>query len=422
MSNREHACLPNGTIAAETTTTWLQDLRMRLISRLLPALRFGRLQIVFPGGAVLNRAGAEPGPDATVILHSWRAVRRLATGGDVGFAESWIDGEWTSPDLTSLIRLGIRNAETVDGKTHGSFLARAANRLAHGRNANSKRKSPRNIQAHYDLGNDFYRLWLDQTMLYSSALWDGKTASLEDAQRNKLDRICELLQLSGGESILEIGCGWGALAAQLAATPQSRVTGITLSPAQLEWAKQEVLAHGRGDRVDLRLQDYRDVTGAFDRIVSIEMLEAVGEAYWPAYFGTIARSLKPGGSAVIQVITIAEDRYESYRTEVDFIQKHIFPGGFLPSKTALRSAIENAGLREVRSETFGLSYARTLAEWRHRFHANWDKISYLGFDDRFRRLWDYYFCYCEAAFCEGAVDVGLYTLECDRQLSIPPRN
>ena len=422
MSNREHACLPNGTIAAETTTTWLQDLRMRLISRLLPALRFGRLQIVFPGGAVLNRAGAEPGPDATVILHSWRAVRRLATGGDVGFAESWIDGEWTSPDLTSLIRLGIRNAETVDGKTHGSFLARAANRLAHGRNANSKRKSPRNIQAHYDLGNDFYRLWLDQTMLYSSALWDGKTASLEDAQRNKLDRICELLQLSGGESILEIGCGWGALAAQIAATPQSHVTGITLSPAQLEWAKQEVLAHGRGDRVDLRLQDYRDIAGTFDRIVSIEMLEAVGETYWPAYFGTIARSLKPGGSAIIQVITIAEDRYESYRTEVDFIQKHIFPGGFLPSKTALRSAIENAGLREVRSETFGLSYARTLAEWRHRFHANWDKISYLGFDDRFRRLWDYYFCYCEAAFCEGAVDVGLYTLECDRQLSIPPRN
>ncbi len=410
MTNREHACLPNG-IIAETTTTWFQDLRMRFIARVLPAMRFGRLQIVFPGGAVLNQVGAEPGPDATVILHSWRAIRRLATGGDIGFAESWIDGEWASPDLTSLIRLGIRNSDTVDSKTHGSVLARAANRLAHRHNANSKRKSPRNIQAHYDLGNDFYRLWLDRSMLYSSALWDGKTAALEDAQQKKLDRICELLQLHGGESILEIGCGWGALAAQMAATPQAHVTGITLSPAQLEWADQEVSAQGRGSQVDLRLQDYRDVTGTFDRIVSIEMLEAVGEAYWPVYFDTIARSLNPGGSAVIQVITIAEDRYESYRTEVDFIQKHIFPGGFLPSKTALRDAIAKAGLREVRSEAFGSSYARTLAEWRHRFHAQWDNISALGFDDRFARLWDYYFCYCEAAFCEGAVDVGLYTLE-----------
>ena len=410
MTNRENALLPNG-IIAETTTTWLQDLRMRFIARLLPAMRFGRLQIVFPGGAIINQAGAEPGPDATVVLYSWRAIRRLATGGDIGFAEAWIDGEWTSPDLTSLIRLGIRNSDTVDSKTHGSFLARAANRLAHGRNANSKRKSARNIQAHYDLGNDFYRLWLDQSMLYSSALWDDKTATLEDAQQTKLNRICELLDLRGGESILEIGCGWGALAAQLAATPQSHVTGITLSPAQLAWARQEVSVHGHDGQVDLRLQDYRDVSGAFDRIVSIEMLEAVGEAYWPVYFEKIASSLKPGGSAVIQVITIAEERYESYRTEVDFIQKHIFPGGFLPSKTAFRNSIEKAGLREVRSEAFGPSYARTLAEWRHRFHAQWHKISHLGFDDRFARLWDYYFCYCEAAFCEAAVDVGLYTLE-----------
>ena len=410
MMNREDACLPNGSIA-ETTTTWFRDLRIRMIARLMPALRFGRLQIVFPGGEVLNRAGAEPGPDATAILHNWRAISRLATGGDVGFAESWIDGEWTSPDLTSLIRLGIRNSETVDSKTHGSFFSRAANRLTHRRNANSKRKSPRNIQAHYDLGNDFYRLWLDPSMLYSSALWDSKTTTLEDAQQKKLNRICELLDLRGGERILEIGCGWGALAAQMAATPQSHVTGITLSPAQLDWARQEVSAHGRGAQVDLRLQDYRDTTGTFDRIVSIEMLEAVGEAYWPVYFGTIARSLNPGGSAVIQVITISEDRYESYRTEVDFIQKHIFPGGFLPSKTALRQAIESAGLREVESEAFGLSYARTLAEWRHRFHAQWDNISDLGFDDRFARLWDYYFCYCEAAFSEAAVDVGLYTLE-----------
>ena len=415
MTNRDDACLA-GDNMADATTTWFQDLRMRFIGRLLPSLRSGRLQIVCPGGAIINRVGSEPGPDATVVLHSWRAIRRLVSGGDVGFAESWIDGEWTSPDLTALIRLGIRNSETVDSKIHGSIFARAANRLAHMRNANSKRSSPRNIQAHYDLGNDFYRLWLDPSMLYSSALWDSTASTLEDAQQNKLNRICEILQLQGTESILEIGCGWGALAAKLASKQQTHVTGITLSPAQLDWARDEISARGLCDRVDLRLQDYRDVEGTFDRVVSIEMLEAVGEAYWPVYFSTVARSLNPGGSAVIQVITMAEDRYESYRTEVDFIQKHIFPGGFLPSKTALRGAIEHAGLREVRSEAFGPSYARTLAEWRHRFHAHWDQISRLGFDDRFRRLWDYYFCYCEAAFCEGTVDVGLYTLELKSKL------
>ncbi|NLH80307.1 MAG: class I SAM-dependent methyltransferase, partial [Phyllobacteriaceae bacterium] len=226
-----------------------------------------------------------------------------------------------------------------------------------------------------------------------------------------LDRIAERLALEGGESVLEIGCGWGALAAHLAEGRAGRVTGLTLSPSQLAWARDVAAARGLADRVDLRLQDYRDVDETFDRIVSIEMFEAVGEAWWPTYFGTLARALKPGGRAVLQVISIAEDRYEDYRRDTDFIQKHVFPGGFLPSKSAFAAAVAAAGLRLEAAEHFGLSYAETLAEWRRRFHARWEEIAPLGFDERFRRLWDYYLAYCEAGFREGAIDVGLYTLE-----------
>jgi cyclopropane-fatty-acyl-phospholipid synthase len=409
MSSSEDSCSPNSNMSAAASDPSL-DVRSRLLARLLPQLAAGRLRVLLPGGQTLDRAGVEPGPDATVILHRWRALRRLATGGDVGFAEAWIDGDWTSPDLTAVVRLGIRNAQGFENALRGSAFMRLANRLRHRMRANSKKRSPRNIEAHYDLGNDFYRLWLDPAMLYSSALWDGMTESLEHAQRKKLDRICELLCLSGGEKILEIGSGWGALASRLACEPETHVTGITLSPSQLEWARRDVTARGLVDKADFRLQDYRDVAGTFDRIVSIEMFEAVGEAYWPSYFETLARSLTLQGRAVLQVITIAEDRFEAYRNEPDFIQKHVFPGGFLPTKSNLKASIEQAGLRLTASENFGASYARTLVEWRRHFTAHWDEIAQQGFDDRFRRLWEYYFCYCEAGFLEGTVDVGLYTI------------
>jgi cyclopropane-fatty-acyl-phospholipid synthase len=410
MSQSDDTCAANTNMSAAARIP-LADVRSRLFDRLLPQLAAGRLRIVLPGGQTIERAGREPGPDATVILNRWRALRRLAAGGDVGFAEAWIDGDWTSPDLTAVVRLGICNSQGFDSALRGSAAMRFANRLRHRMRANSKKRSPRNIEAHYDLGNDFYRLWLDPAMLYSSALWDGMTENLEQAQRKKVERICELLRLSGGEKVLEIGSGWGSLAARLASEPQTHVTGITLSPSQLAWAGRELEARGLANKVDLRLQDYRDVEGKFDRIVSIEMFEAVGEAYWPSYFATLARSLSQNGRAVLQVITIAEDRFDAYRNEADFIQKHVFPGGFLPSKTALRESIEQAGLRLTASETFGASYARTLVEWRRHFNAHWDEIARQGFDERFRRLWEYYFCYCEAGFLEGTVDVGLYTIE-----------
>jgi cyclopropane-fatty-acyl-phospholipid synthase len=393
------------------TPSRVWDPRVRMLARLLTGLRYGSLCVTLPSGQNFLRVGGEPGPEASVVIHRWRALRRLFTGGDIGFAQAWIDGDWSSLDLTALIRLAARNLRALGGAPKGPSLSRLAFRLRHLLNANTRGGSARNIVAHYDLGNDFFRVWLDEAMLYSSAIWDASTPTLEAAQSRKIERVRDLLDIRGGERILEIGCGWGALALRLAEAGAAHVAGLTLSPAQLGFARNLAAARGSTSQVDFRLQDYRDVEGLYDRIVSIEMAEAVGEAWWPTYFGKIARSLKPGGRAVLQVITIAEEHFEEYRRTVDFIQRYIFPGGFLPSKTALHQQFERARLRLVRCDSFGLSYARTLAEWRRRFHTNWPEIGALGFDDRFRRLWDYYLSYCAAGFLEGVTDVGLYCVE-----------
>ena len=394
------------TFAGET----IRDVRARLLDRLLSGLSAGRLRVILPSGRSFVRAGPAPGPDATIHIRRWRTLRRILTGGDIGFAEAFLAGDWDSPDPVAVIRPAARNTDELRRAVRGSPLFRAVERLRHLLNGNTRQGSRRNIEAHYDLGNAFYRQWLDDTMLYSSAIFDETTPTLEAAQAKKLARIADLLALDGGERVLEIGCGWGALAAHLAESGDAQMTGITLSPSQLAWARDVIAARGLDASVDLRLQDYRDVDETFDRVVSIEMFEAVGESWWPTYFATLARALKPGGRAVLQVITIADDRFEDYRRDTDFIQKHVFPGGFLPSKTAFAGAAEAAGLRLEAAEHFGLSYAETLAEWRRRFHAAWPEIAPLGFDDRFRRLWDYYLAYCEAGFREGAIDVGLYTL------------
>ena len=381
-----------------------------LVERLIAPLAVGTLRVILPSGATVVRVAPEPGPEATVHLHRWRALSKLAFGGDIGFGEAFVAGDWSSPDLVTALCLAARNLDALEGTVRGPSLTRALARLRHRRRPNSKAGSKRNIVAHYDLGNAFYRRWLDGTMLYSSALWDEGTTSLEAAQAAKLDRIRALLAPNGGDDVLEIGCGWGALAVDLATNAGARVTGLTLSPSQLAWAREAAAAAGVADRVDLRLQDYRDVEGQFDLIVSIEMFEAVGEAWWPTYFDTVARRLKPGGRAVLQVISIADERFTSYRHDTDFIQHHVFPGGFLPSPSAFRAAAQRAGLAVAHEETFGLSYAETLAEWRRRFHAAWPEIEPQGFDDRFRRLWDYYLAYCEAGFRERTIDVGFYTL------------
>ncbi|MDR6820821.1 cyclopropane-fatty-acyl-phospholipid synthase [Neorhizobium sp. 2083] len=381
------------------------------MDRLLCDIRYGRLRISLPSGHIIEKRGTQPGPEADIVIYKWRMLRRVIIAGDIGFAEGFIRGEWTSTDLTAVIRFAARNSDALTSAIKGSLPIRLLNRLQHALRANTKRGSRRNIEAHYDLGNDFYKEWLAPSMLYSSAIFEEDKQTLEAAQTKRLDLIREKLMLAGGETVLEIGCGWGALAVDLATKSDARVTGITLSPSQLAWALNTAAEAGKASNVDLRLQDYRDTDGCYDRIVSIEMFEAVGEAYWPSYFQTLKRCLKNDGRALLQIITIEEVRFEAYRGSIDFIQKYVFPGGFLPSDTALHAAVTAAGLKLTAVEHFGKSYARTLAEWRGRFHTRWPAIAAQGFDARFKRLWHYYLCYCEAGFEEGTINVGFYTIE-----------
>jgi len=387
-----------------------RSLAGHLLLRLLRRFEVGRLVVQMPSGERIELVSRAPGPDATVVVHRWRLAWRLMVSGDLGLAESYIDGDWTSPDLPALIEWAARNTTALGDSVRGLGVVRIANWLAHKWHDNTRRGSRRNIVAHYDLGNDFYAAWLDAGMTYSSAIYRDHGDTLEAAQEHKLARVLDLLCLAGGERVLEIGCGWGALAERLVRDAGCEVVGVTLSPAQLAYAQARMDAAGFTSRADLRLQDYRDVQGRFDRIVSIEMLEAVGEAYWPVYFAKLRAALKPGGLAVLQVISIEEQRFESYRRTPDFIQRHIFPGGMLPSLPALRDCIARAGLALESAEHFAHGYAATLAEWRRRFHRAWPDLRGRSFDEAFRRKWDYYLAYCEAGFRSGAIDVGLYTL------------
>ncbi len=382
----------------------------RLIRALVPRPCFGSLKVITPAGERVELRGPLAGPDAVLVVKRWRTLWRLLRGGEIGFAEAFIDGDWATPDLTRLLEWALRN-EKASGAYRGHAGARLMRRLAHGLRANTRRGSRRNIAAHYDLGNDFYRLWLDPSMSYSSAVYASPDETLEQAQQRKLDRIVALLDNPGGKDVLEIGFGWGGVLERLIAAHRCRMTGLTLSTEQLAFSKARLERLGLSEAADLRLQDYRDVEGQFDRIVSIEMLEAVGERYWPAYFAKLRACLKPGGTCVLQVITIDEARFADYRANPDFIQAYVFPGGMLPTRTAVREAAATAGLTLGTEETFGRSYARTLREWRTRFLAKARNVSALGLDDRFQRMWEYYLAYCEAGFLCGSVDVSLIQLK-----------
>jgi cyclopropane-fatty-acyl-phospholipid synthase len=368
-------------------------------------LRCGSLVITTPAGVRVANPGHEPGPAAELVLHRWRALRRLLFGGDLGFSEAYVDGDWDSPDIAAFIELAALNFEVAEAHSEGTVLSRVWRRRLHAARPNSLSGARRNIEAHYDLGNEFYAAWLDHGMSYSSAYYVSPDMGLEAAQAEKQSRVLALLGLRGGEHVLEIGCGWGGLAARLAEAG-AKVTGITLSPAQLAVAQTRV----RGLPAEMLLQDYRDVSGTFDRIVSIEMLEAVGAAHWKDYFAKLHACLAPGGRAVLQVITIAEDRFATYVRRPDFIQRHVFPGGMLPTMEIMRREIEAAGLSLEGLERFGESYARTLAEWHRRFEQAWDAVRMQGFDARFRRKWRFYLQYCEGGFRAGAIDVALYTI------------
>lgn len=380
-------------------TGWLR----RHLARLLDGVREGELTVILPDGTEI--VGGGTGPTATIVLHRWRPLLRLLVEGDLGFAESYIAGDWSTPDLLALLILAARNEAAIGNGIAGTGPARLLARLGHLARANTRRGSRRNIRAHYDLGNDFYAAWLDAGMTYSSALYARDGMTLEDAQAMKQDRVLEMLDARPGSTVLEIGCGWGGLMERIAEIGAA-VTGLTLSPAQADYARDRLALAGLPGMV--RLEDYREAAGEYDRIVSVEMFEAVGQERWSIFFETLRRRLKSGGSAVLQVITIDESRFAAYARQADFIQAHIFPGGMLPTRTLIAEAARKAGFAPGGTEWFGASYAATLAAWAARFEAAWPSLSDLGFDERFRRKWRYYLAYCEAGFRTGALDVGLY--------------
>ena len=377
---------------------------------LLQHIEGGSLRLCLPAGQTLHLG---QGPErATLQVNDERVFRRVLAEGDIGFGESWIDGDWHSDQLAELLTLLAGNRRQLARAVNGSWLPVLAHRLRHLARANTRAGSKRNILAHYDLGNDFYKLWLDPTMSYSAALFGADPGvTLQQAQRLKYVRLLDLLDLRPGETILEIGCGWGGLA-EIAATEYGcRVHGVTLSPAQLEWSRARARRKGFTNLAGFSLTDYRDLQGQYDHIVSIEMFEAVGERFWPSYFSQLGRCLKPGGRAAVQTITIADERFEAYRRGTDFIQRHIFPGGMLPSPKVFERHAASADFQVRDRLAFGGDYARTLAQWQQDFEAAWPEIAAQGFDERFRRLWRFYLAYCEAGFRSGATDVYHYLLE-----------
>ena len=404
-SDRTEAMRPSFRAGFRPAESLMDRLAARLLAPILNKLDNGLLSIDLPSGSRIEQRGHLPGPAATLSLRRWRALRRLAVGGDVGFAEGYMHGDWTTPDLKALLDWGMLNEQGLERPSAGVSFARLADRFRHFARSNTRKGSRRNIEAHYDLGNDFYAAWLDAGMNYSSALYEAPTLSLEEAQESKLDRIVALLGIQPGDHVLEIGCGWGALAERLVTRHGARVTGITLSRQQRAYAQPRL-----ADKGTILLQDYRDVTGTFDAIVSIEMLEAAGEAYWPLYFEQLRTRLKPGGVAVLQVITIDEARFANYRRRPDFIQRYIFPGGMLPTVSIIREQLAAAKLSLQSLELFGQSYALTLGEWRKRFLQAKPVHGAVWASAEFRRMWDYYLAYCEAGFQSGALDVGLYRI------------
>lgn len=382
----------------------------RQVIHLLQEIEHGCLHLTLPNGIELSVGHGTP--DAFIRFDQWSAFRDVLTKGDIGFAEGYISGAWHTPDLTGVLSLLANNRRSLDQAIYGRWWGRVYARLRHLLNANTKQGSRRNIASHYDLGNDFYAYWLDPSMTYSSARFDGDySQSLESAQTRKYQHMLDFLDLPAGQSLLEIGCGWGGFAEHAATQSKHTIRGITLSQEQLDYARARIKQSRLNDQCQFALQDYRDEERQYDGIVSIEMFEAVGEAYWPTYFDTLKRCLKQGGRAVVQTILIDHALFDRYRTGTDFIQQYVFPGGMLPSSKRFNEEAVRAGLRITREEHFGLDYAETLRRWRTLFHEQANQVRSLGFDERFMRIWHFYLAYCEAGFRAGSIDVAQFRLE-----------
>ncbi len=380
--------------------------KARMVLSAAMRLPKGTLTALLPDGRTIFVGGNGPGPDAHVELRNWRLPGRAFAGGTIGVAESYMDGDWDSRDVTTFLELFVVNQETGEEVAGGAnWLLTTVQRIRHWLNENTRTGSKRNITAHYDLGNAFYREWLDPSMTYSSALYDTGANDLESAQAAKYRALARDGGIGPSSNVLEIGCGWGGFAEFAAREIGCNVTGLTISREQHDFARERIHKAGLSDKVEIKLQDYRDETGRYDNIASIEMFEAVGEKYWPVFFRKVKDSLKPGGTAAMQIITINEAAFDSYRRRPDFIQRYVFPGGMLPTPSLLKTLGSDQGLSFLKERVFAQDYARTLADWRERFWESWEKLVPLGFDDRFRKLWEFYLHYCEAGFRAEYIDV-----------------
>ena len=370
----------------------------------------GRVDFVLPDGRLFRAKGRKPGPVGEIRIHNSDCFARLVREGDLGFCDAYLEGWWSTPDLQALMDFLHSDNDMLYDGFPGMGLVRLYERTRHWLRRNTRAQAKKNISYHYDLGNDFYGLWLDDTMTYSSALFETGQESMEAAQTAKYASMVDRMGVTPGDHVLEIGCGWGGFAEYAAKIRGLRVTGLTISREQLKFARKRIEKAGISDMVDLKLQDYRDETGTYDGVASIEMFEAVGEKYWPAYFNTVHDRLRPGRHATLQIITVEDHRFDAYRKGVDFIQKYIFPGGMLPSPSALRQQVERAGMVVRNSFEFGDSYSQTLRRWHDRFNDRWDQVAGLGFDDRFRRMWNFYLTSCAGAFLVGNCNVTQITI------------
>lgn len=399
--------LPEKQVTRDTVDEAVRGLpfHARLVVRAISRIECGRLILQLPNGERFSFSGPADGPEGELILNNWQLPRRALTGGTIGAAESFMEGDWESPDITALLSVFSANEEVGNEVAVPNWFNNAIETVRHWFNENTRRGSKRNIASHYDLGNDFYSKWLDSSMTYSSAIFGDGANSLAAAQEAKYRSLAKNAGMKEGDHVLEIGCGWGGFAEYAAKKAGCRVTGLTISREQYNFARERMFREGLNEKVEIKFQDYRDETGVYDRIASIEMFEAVGEKFWPAYFGKLRDCLKKGGRAGLQIITIADRNFEQYRSQPDFIQRYIFPGGMLPSPGILGDLSSDVGLNLADERIFPKDYARTLAEWRERFLGAWDDIKPLGFDERFRRMWSFYLHYCEAGFLHGNIDV-----------------
>ena len=367
-------------------------------------LQYGALTIQWPNGSASQIVGNQPGVNAIIKLKSYDLATRIIKRGDVGVGESYLDDQWDSPDVTAVLKLICDNTHLRIAHKRNALSGLLLKFLSW-RNENTHKGSKRNIAAHYDLGNNFYQHWLDPSMTYSSAIYKDGQMSLQDAQNEKYANLVRQTGISADDHVLEIGCGWGGFAEFAAREVGCSIKALTISQEQFDFAQERIFKAGLNDKVDIAFQDYRDEAGTYDRIASIEMFEAVGEKYWPTYFETLSKCLKPQGTAGLQIITIQEKLFEGYRKNTDFIQRYIFPGGMLPTPTILKDLAQKSGMHFSKEDIFGHDYADTLVDWRKSFQAAWPNIQPMGFDQRFKRMWEFYMHYCEAGFRSENIDV-----------------